>query len=220
MRVKHWALAVLALCATTLVACDDVSFGLGVRGSGTVVTETRDVAGFDAIELQTSGDVVITVTGTDSVTIEAEDNLVPLLTTEVQGGRLELGTSGSISPTEPIVYTITVASLNGVRITGSGDVAATEVDSAAMEVEISGSGNVTATGSADELTVQISGSGNYAGGELIAVRAEVDISGSGNVLVNAADTLDVTISGSGNVEYLGDPAVSQSIPGSGAVTSR
>lgn len=68
-------------------------------GSGSMITETRNVSGFDEIVLLGSGDVIVTMTGTESLEIEAEDNIMPLLTTEVRNGRLELGPKSSISPT-------------------------------------------------------------------------------------------------------------------------
>jgi len=89
---------------------------VGERGSGTMATETRDVSGFDEIDLGGSGRVLIAVTGTESLTIEAEDNILPLLTTEVRNGRLELGAKQSISPTREIVYTITVVIAHIARL--------------------------------------------------------------------------------------------------------
>jgi hypothetical protein len=136
------ALSVLILVIPTLVGACSV---LGERGSGTMTSEARDVSGFDAIDLSGSGTVRISVTGSESVTVEAEDNILPLLTTEVRGGTLVLGAKQSISPTREIVYTITAVSLTAVTVSGSGSVTATDVDAGTFEVDISGSGTVAPT---------------------------------------------------------------------------
>lgn len=209
--------AVVVTCLA-LGACDELEGG--TPGSGTMITESRDVSGFSEIALQGSGDVVVTVDGTEALTIEAEDNIMPLLTSEVSNGRLELGAESAFSPTQGITYTISAQSLVGVTVSGSGDVVAKAIDESSFTVKISGSGTVEPAGAAGDLTVTVSGSGNYEGPELVAAIGEVKVSGSGNALVNVTDRLEVTISGSGHVEYIGDPDLSSSVSGSGDVNQR
>jgi hypothetical protein len=211
----------LLVLGSLIVGCDDITFGGDdVQGSGTLITESRSASGFDEIVVLGSGTVRVAVTGTESLTIEAEDNIMPLLTTEVRNGRLELGSEESFSTTRGITYTITVVTLEGVEINGSGDVTADGVDAEFFDVEINGSGEVVANGSCDELSIRISGSGEYVGDGLEAVTGSVDVSGSGEALVNVSDALDVQVSGSGDVEYLGDPVVTQNVSGSGSVSRR
>lgn len=228
----------LALLVPILAACGSSIFG--VRGSGDVTTESREVSGFDEIALRGSGTVIVDVDGTESLTIEAEDNLLQYLTTEVVGGRLELEANRSISPTEDIVYTISAVSLEGldvsgsgrinvsgvsgdrldVNVSGSGSIDAPDLDVGSVSVDISGSGSVRIVGAADDLDLSISGSGEYEGAELVTASADVRVSGSGDAVVNVTDQLDASVSGSGNVEYLGDPSVTSSMSGSGNVSRR
>jgi hypothetical protein len=214
----------LTLTATTLFivlavsACDVSVFG--ERGSGNVITESRIVSGFDEIVLSGSGEVVVDVDGTESLTIEAEDNIMPLLTTEVRDGRLELSTKSSISPTVTVIYTISAATLDGLSIGGSGDITAAGINAESFDAEISGSGQIEVTGTTDAIDLEISGSGRYAGANLLASIATVSVSGSGHALVNVTDTMDAEISGSGTVEYIGDPNVNSSISGSGDISQR
>ena len=206
------------LAALSVPACG--TDAVGVRGSGNVITESRDVSGFDEIVVLGSGEIVVDIDGTESLTIEAEDNIIPLLTTEVSGGRLELSVESNTSPTVEVKYSITAAALVGVSIAGSGDVTVIDIDADSFDVEISGSGRVEPAGTAGWLVVDISGSGKYVGAGLAAAAGTVDISGSGNAVVNVTDDLDVDISGSGNVEYLGDPSLTSSISGSGDIQQR
>jgi hypothetical protein len=219
-RHTTFIIAVALLLGTALVACDDDDGGDATRGSGDLITESREVSGFDEIAVLGSGKVIVDVTGTESLTIEAEDNIMPLLETEVRSGRLELAVEGNISPTRDITYTITAATLQGVTIVGSGDVTANGVDAAGFAVEISGSGDVSPAGTAAALSVDIAGSGRYHGEDLVVATATIDVAGSGDAVVNATDELDIDVAGSGNVEYIGNPTVAQSVSGSGEVRQR
>jgi hypothetical protein len=212
------ALAVVLLLVT---GCDELIDEVsGVQGSGNLVSESREVSGFDEIAVLGSGDVIVDVDGTESLVVEAEDNILPLLRTEVRNSRLELGPRDPISPTEPITYTISAAALEGVLITGSGDIAASNVDADSFVAEITGSGHIEPTGTAAELDLTITGSGEFEGTGLVAATGSVSISGSGNAAVNVTDALDVSISGSGNVAYIGNPTLDTSISGSGNISQR
>lgn len=210
-------------------------------GSGEVTTEARAVEDFDQIELNGSGEVRISMGGTETLTIEAEENIIGDLTSEVRNGRLQLGTRRPIQPTEGIVYTITMQTLEGIAISGSGSITVSELSTDILEAEVSGSGSaeisaiaaddvvvmisgsgvVTVSGRTDDLDVIISGSGTFDGERLEASTGTVQISGSGEATVDVFADLDVRVSGSGSVEYLGDPTtVSIDSSGSGNVSKR
>lgn len=211
------ALAVLALVAG---GCTDLgSDDTRIRGSGVVVTETREIGSFDRLSVEGSGEVFIEVGPSRSIEIEAEDNVMVVLTTDIRNGRLVLSIEDghSLRQIKTPIYRITTPTLIGVAIAGSGDITVDGVDTTEFVVEIAGSGNVQTTGIADRLSVSIAGSGNYEGASLNTADAQIKISGSGSVLVNAEQTLDVSISGSGDVEYLQNPVVTQSIAGDGRV---
>lgn len=224
-----WAVAAVVACAL-LVGC--------TTGSGVVVTEAREAVGFSAIDLQGAGRVEVAVTGTESIEITAEDNILPRLTSEVRDGRLVLGTRGSIRPTEDIVYTITAADLDGLSVSGSGGIEVDGIEAETLDLDVSGSGAITAagtsagrvdvdisgsgavlvTGVADALDLSLSGSGSFEGSDLEVAAGAVSLSGSGNAVVNASRTLDVSVSGSGNVVYLGEPSTTVSTTGSGSIS--
>lgn len=203
-------LAVGVLCLAALAGC--------TVGSGNVTSETRDVAPFTEIVLSTSGTVNVAVTGAPSLRIDAEDNILPRLTSKVVDGRLELASSGSFTTSRGITYTITAANLTGVSVSGSGSVNVDGVDGAVFHAIVSGSGSVHPAGSSQRLDVTISGSGSFEGADLQATTGSVGVTGSGEATVNVSDTLTVLVSGSGRVRYLGDPTLDQHISGSGSVS--
>ena len=209
----------------------------GTRDSGRVITEERTVSGFDKVNLTGSGEATITQGDSESLVIEAEENILPQLESKVIDGTLNIGPKDNkiINPTRPIKYTITMREINGISASGSGKINAAEIATSVLDVDLSGSGEVNISsliadtislnqiGSGDigiggQVTDQIiilSGSGEYDAAELDSRIADAQVSGSGNAILKVEDVLDVEISGSGRVSYYGDPFVTSDISGSG-----
>ena len=191
-------------------------------GSGQTASESRDVTGFTRIQLTGSGEVTVRQSDEESLTIEADRKLLPRVTSEVSNETLVLGLKrNTISLASGTVrYDVGVRDLAGLSVSGSGDVTATDISTAALRVEISGSGRITTSGSADVQELDISGSGSYRGADLASKTARVRITGSGDADLVVSDALDVRISGSGSVTYSGDPQVTQQITGSGELIKK
>jgi len=220
----------------------DPELGGAVAGSGTVETRVYQVTDFDAIVVDYPADFTVLQGESESVEIEAEDNLLPQLNAEVRNGTLHLENternwSERVNPTEPVLVTITVVELNRVQfptagkmsieslqteslsvsVSGAGDVNLTNLDAGSLDFSLSGAGNINIDGVAESLQLSISGFGNFNGDDLETQSADVHISGAGSATVWAQETLDAGISGAGSVNYYGDPSVNERISGVGSV---
>jgi len=222
----------------------DPGIGGSIAGSGVVKTETRQISDFDSIVVEYPADITVRQGKSESITIEADDNLLPQLGTEVRNGTLyfestERDWRERVNPTKPVLVTITVVELSQVQfpsagkmlidglqtdsleisVSGAGDVTLKDLETDKLGFSLSGAGNVNADGVAKSLQLRISGLGNFNGGDLQSQDAEVRISGAGSATVWVEQELDASISGAGSVDYYGKPAVSKSISGVGSVTS-
>lgn len=216
----------VVLLAATLTACGNGSSPAitpadgptGATGTG----ETREVSGFTGVELTTVGNLVLDQTGTEALTIEAEADVLPLLTSEVSGGILRLGVApgSEITTREPIVYRLTVAALDSLSISGAGDATATNLATDRLTVDVDGAGDVTLSGTADTQIVTLGGAGDYDAADLRSATVEITVGGAGDAVVNASDRLTATVGGAGSVEYVGDPLVTQDVSGAGSVERR
>src|SRR4051794_8316426 len=125
---QHSGWRVLAGGAVALLLLP-VSACSTTTGSGPLRTEVREVSGFSTVELTTVGDVRIEQTGQESLTIEAQQNLLPELTSVVSDGTLLLGTrSGAhLVAHRPITYHLTVKELVGLSTSASGNQVAVKI---------------------------------------------------------------------------------------------
>ncbi len=94
---------------------------IGIKGSGVAKTETRQLADFKSISNEAVGDVIVTIGDTQSVEVTIDDNLMPLLVTEVENGVLKIKTTGSFSTSLGLNVKVTVPSLESLRSSGVGN---------------------------------------------------------------------------------------------------
>jgi len=212
------SLSLLIACAM-FAGCNFVS---GVAGSGKIITEKRNVSGFDSIDFSGSGKLEIDQNGDESLSITADDNLLPLLTSEVKGTRLVLNvrSDSRVRPSQRIVYKIGVNKLNEVACAGDTSAVLRSIHGDTLKLEISGSGDITADGSSDRQEVSIAGSGKYSGGALKSKSVSINITGSGDAVVAASEKLEVNVAGSGSIKYIGEPKITQNIMGSGTIAQQ
>lgn len=239
--MKLLYVAALAVAASALTGCVSFTGWSTVSGSGNVTTETRAVSGFDRVSVAGVGEMTVVQGDQESLTIETDDNLLPLIRSEVINGRLAVGPRNvNLRPSKTIRYQLQVKSLRdidlsgavraeanqittdqlGLGISGSGKIAIARLEAGTLSTRISGSGTMVVAGRAEKQDIHISGSGNHQARELKSARAEVNISGSGRASLWVTDFLKAHISGSGNVDYHGSPSVDSHVSGSGQIRYR
>lgn len=216
MRPTLTAVAIAALLALVAGGC---AGGGGTEGSGTVTTQDRPVAAFDSIDFSGAGTVIVAQTGTDSLRVEADDNLQPLLTSEVEGTTLRLGVQpGTQIGRSTVTYRVTVSRLGGVVLGGVGTVDVTGVDGPSLSLATSGAGQLTVAGRVERLNVDLVGQGAVDTRGVEAQDVDVSVGGAGTATVSAARSLSARITGVGDIRYLGNPAVTQEVTGLGTVS--
>lgn len=236
---RRTLLAVIALTLAATPSAFALAAWTPVVPSGKVASESRSVAAFTGIALSLPGKVEVVQGSPASVTVEADDNLLPEIETVVEDGKLRIRFHRSLTVagkptlrvkvTAPSVESLAVAGSGdisagriagpalSISVGGSGDVSVADVQVEALRIAIAGSGDVKAAGRAAELAAKISGSGDLGAGRLDARRATVAVAGSGDATLWARESLEVSIAGSGDVRYHGDPVVRKSVAGSGTV---
>ncbi|MCL5985535.1 MAG: DUF2807 domain-containing protein [Actinobacteria bacterium] len=209
-----------------------------LRGSGNVITEERDVKDFNKAALTGVGNLIIEQGDGESLTIEAEDNILPKIVTRVKNGELSIGFVGGPTPlpTEDIKFYLKVKDLSRIALSGTGVITSSKFETDNLEFDLSGAGEVNFKVSVDTIKtivsgfgtiilagdtgkqeVRVSGAGSYLAKDLVSKECDITISGAGSATVNVSEKLNVVISGAGSVNYIGNPEINQKITGPGSI---
>jgi hypothetical protein len=207
------------------------------NASGNTKTEDRQVSGFHALDISGSYTVELTQGNQESLKIEADEDVLGNIITEVKNGALTIKMQGKHWRTGHIKIFLTFKSLDMIssagslalkgtgllkfanldlEVSGSADIDM-QLEATKLRAEMSGSSDAKLQGTVADMQVEISGAGNLEAIELTCQNFDLEISGSGDAKINVAQQLNVDISGSGAVVYKGNPNIKKSISGSGSI---
>lgn len=187
-----------------------------ISGSGNIVTEEREITNFSRIQIYLGADLDLTQGDTTSLSIEADDNLLQYIKTEIRSDSLIVTKPDSVnlSPSQPIHLQVAFSTLSSIEINGRSAIIAENLDLDNLTVSFSGAGSTEFSGRIDTQTVSIRGEATIHNFNVVSQEVSADISGRGTLNVNAEDSLDVTVSGQATVRYTGNPVVTQNVSGS------
>ncbi|MBN2521583.1 MAG: DUF2807 domain-containing protein [Bacteroidales bacterium] len=232
-------LILLGLLIISLSGCH-YHYDYKIHGRGEMITEERDVRSFVEIDSRIAADIYITQDEGHYLTIEAQENILDILITDVIGDRLILDYSRDRVEHDGINIYVTMETLEKIKISGAGDVEVEDpIICDLLELEVDGAGDMYFNSVvANEIYVTLSGAGNFefAGPDIVEYmdielsgvghidaydlqveKVVINSSGTGDCKLNVIDELDIQISGVGSVFYKGDPEVTSSISGLGTI---
>lgn len=239
IEMKKGIVILFVITAAILMFTSCYDFHLRcIKGNGNLIEEYRYVDAFTEIVSTGSFNVFISYADEYEVRVEAEENLIQYVETEQRGTKLyiEERENRCLRTNYPIIIRIKLPAMNAVALTGSGNIVCDSVENEMFEIDLTGSGDITANiwsdyieadltgsgqinlvGEADRTDFSIPGSGNIRTLDLVQNECYAEIIGSGNIYENALEYLEVKIIGSGNVYYLGNPYIDYQITGSGDI---
>ena len=216
---KILIILLLFISAIALPACKYT--GRGIAGSGVRKTEKRDLKPFKAIDAKGAYEINVMCQKPASFEIEADDNILPLIKTEVHDGVLIVSSDENYHSSKTVVLRITLPELTEAISRGAGQINISDAAGEKLRLESLGAASVNATGKVKSVEISSTGAGKIDAGNLKAENAKGDVTGAASVEVYASDQLDVKVSGASSVEYSGNPKViNKSVAGIGSVNPK
>ena len=176
----------VALAAAVVVLAVDRHNGSTTRvGSGHAIAVARTTGTFRGVDLRGTGAVFVRVGPKTSVVVRGDDNIVPLLRTEVVGGTLVITDHGSYRTNTPLTISVTTPTLTNAALDGTG--------------------RLDLQGAAPSLDLRLAGTGILDARDVPAESVRALMAGTGTIHVTARRILDANVSGTGSIVYHGRP---------------
>lgn len=191
-----------------------------VVGSGQRQRQKRDVSSFTSISTEGAYEIQVVSQQALGLEIEADDNILPLISTDVNGGVLRIRSTRSFSVNHPIVLKITTPDIEGISASGAGSVEISGLKNERFQIDSSGAPSIRVSGETKKVEIEANGAGKVDAHRLRASIGSVEANGVAKVEVNATDELNVSVSGPASVTYSGDPKLNKTVNGPGSVQRR
>jgi hypothetical protein len=226
--MKIITLTGLLACILLLSGCV-VNIQDSITGNGHVVKQKREVPEFNGIKVGSGIDVFLTQGGTQSLEVEADDNLQNWIRTEVEGTVLHIYTDKSIRLAKTKKVYITCKTLDRIDISSAGDVTGVtpfktdkldiemssagdlrfEVEADAITLTISSAGNAYLKGKTNSLRADLSSAGDLNAYDLEAKKGDVSVSSAGSARVFVTEEASFRSSSAGDINYRGEPRIKE-----------
>jgi len=204
--------------------------------------EERKVSNFNKVSFKTLGDMEILQGDEEGLSIEALQEVLSRIVTEVRDDTLVITMNQDFFHWENIArrihYVLKLKQLvsfdfSGVGrvkadrlqanrleiyLRGAGDISLEQLKAEELKAVLGGTGQIQLKGSVKDQEINLNGAGAFQGRHLDSESAKVTLRGVGDVTVRCSDVLDVKLSGLGSIHYYGDPIVRRSISGLGSLS--
>jgi len=196
-----------------------------IKGSGNIVTENRSTGDFTGVSAGGAFEVELKTGPNTEVRVEADDNLMKYIETNVSGNVLHINTKNGINfmdghykvfVTSPEINYVnssgaanikiinTIKNSDRIKVEASGAASVDgEVDAPKITTEASGASNITLSGRTMNYDAEASGSATIKTEELMSETTKVHASGAANAHVYISVSLDADASGAANIFYKG-----------------
>jgi hypothetical protein len=182
---------------TATIAGDDVT-----EGSGHEAEEKRPVAAFHGVAVEHGIEATFEDGSSGELTVEADDNLLPLIETKVADGLLRVRIIGSLRTRNPIRVRGSAGQLSDARAVSSASINVPKLSGDTIRVHADSSGQVTIDGiEGERIDVSASSSGQVAARNVKGKRLRISVDSSGRVeAAGEVDEQQIVASSSGAYE--------------------
>lgn len=211
------------------------------RYDGPKVKENRDVSGFRGIEVSNGIDVYLSIRSDEQVDVEAPEDLLEHLVTEVNEGVLKIYYDRPFNWNSEAKVWVDAKEIDMVNTSGGaylrgenvietrdlelgasgGSDLNLEIVAKNVDVDVSGGSDIVLSGSAKFLKASTSGGSDLKAYDLIIQRAQLEASGGSDIRVYVQEELDATVSGGADISYMGNPQlINTNTSATGDITHR
>lgn len=216
-------LLILTLLTTTSCIVEGIT---GVKGNRNVISEDRNISSdFNRIKVQQGISLYLTQANSTEITVEADENILDLLITEVKNNELKIYFDKKVYKAKARKVYLTTKNISEIR-TSSGASVKTEntiqsktlvldsssgssikakVNADEIESSTSSGANIDIYGETNKLSARASSGSSIDADDLVALDVSAKVSSGANIDVHVKEYLTAKASSGGDIDYKGSP---------------
>lgn len=161
MKTKYNHLKQILLSGLVLVLLVSCRYSIdldGEKGNGNITTETRTVTEtFEKIHVSRGIEVIVSQSDAVSISVETDENIQSLITTNVENGVLVIGTEESYNTDKSPIVRVSLPIITGLKASSGSTVSSQSVlKSATLNVDASSGSNIALDIEADFISMESS----------------------------------------------------------------
>ena len=235
-------LIIATLVALLVTSCKySMNLGNGIEGNGNVKTEKRTInQAFTKVSVSRGIDVIIEQASVVDVEIEADENLIQHITTNVENGTLVVSSDENIDSAEMETVRIKMPKIEGIETTSganinsksilkgnsiivkssSGSEISADLEYENVTCEATSGSTITLAGKALSLNSSSSSGSNINSENLLTNTIDCEATSGSSTQVHALVSLKAKVSSGASIDYYGTPKnVSKEESSGGSISS-
>lgn len=200
-------------------------FSPTIKGNGNVVSEERELDPFDEIKASRGINLYLTQGESKPLVIEADENLLEVIETEVVGHELIIKSTANVRNAKSFKVFVTAPKFEAIKGTAgcniyseneissdelelrasAGSNINLEINTTMVDAASSAGSNIKLEGLAEDFYGRASSGSNIKAEDLKTKKAEAKVSSGANIWITADKRLEASASSGGNIFYAGDP---------------
>ena len=222
--MKHKILTVFSsvLLLSIITSC---VWGPTIRGDGNVKNQQREAGSFDKIRVTRGMNVYLSQGDAEKIIVEADENLLDYIETDVSNNTLNITTSANIRSSKSKKVFVTVTDLSNVHTTAGsnlfseGEISCNNLDISSsagsniklkikaedIKVAASAGSNITLEGKANDAEIKASAGSNIKAEDLEINDCDARTSSGANIWIKVNNGFNGKASSGGNLFYYGNP---------------
>ncbi len=239
--MKNLKLFLIAVLCVATVTAADAQFKKRVSGNGKVQKEERKATPFTGVKTSAGIDVFLSQGQGHSIVVEADENLIDYIITEIDNGTLRIYPDNiSIRGTRTMRVYVTMEDVESLHTSSAGDIIGEtpvraekmkistsssgdvklEVYASELRLKTSSAGDITLKGTADYVDASTSSAGDIKAYDLEVREADLRASSAGDIKITVTERMNARASSAGDIHYRGNPQYVDARSSSGGDVTR
>ena len=219
-------ITVSAILALLMTSCNFDMNWVGVKGNGNVITKERTLNGtFNEIKISRGLDVYLTQSATESIEVQADENLHDIIITKIEGNVLKIYADENISYSSAQKVMVNFENISRISATSGSDVFSTnlitvkdlelkvtsgsdmelEINTKTVDCKSTSGADLKLSGSTNQLFAESTSGSDIDAGDLIANTCNAKATSGSEIIVNAKEKLYASTSSGADITYYGKP---------------